>query len=76
MMRYLSQPEVLDLHQRIRVISGGAEGVPDLGALESSPMLLFYSTRAEGLPKARVRAHMETSPAMSTSQAKGTSFSP
>jgi death-on-curing protein len=36
MIRYLSLSEILDLHQRIRAISGGAEGIRDLGALESA----------------------------------------
>jgi death-on-curing protein len=36
MIRYLSLSEILDLHQRIRMISGGAEGIRDLGALESA----------------------------------------
>jgi len=35
-MRYLSIAEVLDLHERLLVESGGASGVRDLGALESS----------------------------------------
>jgi death-on-curing protein len=36
MIRDLSLSEILDLHQRIGAISGGAEGIRDLGALESA----------------------------------------
>lgn len=35
-MRYLSIPEVLELHERIIASSGGSMGIRDLGALESS----------------------------------------
>jgi death-on-curing protein len=35
-MRYLSLGEVLELHRRVIVRSGGAVGVRDLGALESA----------------------------------------
>lgn len=35
-MRYLALNEVLDLHQRLLEQSGGAAGIRDLGALESS----------------------------------------
>lgn len=35
-MRYLSIPEVLELHQRLIDSSGGASGIRDLGALESA----------------------------------------
>lgn len=35
-MRYLTLSEVLELHHRIIVQSGGLEGVRDLGALESA----------------------------------------
>jgi death-on-curing protein len=35
-MRYLSIAEVLDLHERLLVDSGGSAGVRDLGALESA----------------------------------------
>ena len=34
-MRYLSISEVLELHERILLDSGGARGLRDLGALES-----------------------------------------
>ena len=35
-MRYLTLGEILQLHRRIIEISGGADGVRDLGALESA----------------------------------------
>ena len=35
-MRYLSLSEVLELHERIVTISGGAKGIRDLDALESA----------------------------------------
>ncbi len=35
-MRYLSLAEILDLHERVLADSGGASGVRDIGALESS----------------------------------------
>lgn len=35
-MRYLSVAKVLDLHERLLAVSGGASGVRDLGALESA----------------------------------------
>ena len=35
-MRYLSLPEVLEIHRRVLGQSGGAGGVRDLGALESA----------------------------------------
>ena len=35
-MRYLSISEILELHDRILASSGGARGIRDLGALESS----------------------------------------
>jgi death on curing protein len=35
-MRYLTLPEVLELHSRILQESGGGAGVRDIGALESS----------------------------------------
>lgn len=35
-MRYLSLPEVLDLHRRVVNRSGGSHGVRDMGALESA----------------------------------------
>ena len=35
-MRYLTLGEILDLHCRIIKASGGAEGIRDLGALESA----------------------------------------
>lgn len=34
-MRYLSIPEILELHERLLALSGGATGIRDLGALES-----------------------------------------
>ena len=43
-MRYLTLGEVLDLHRRILLRSGGAGGIRDLGALESAvaqPRLTF-----------------------------------
>ncbi|MBC8353636.1 MAG: type II toxin-antitoxin system death-on-curing family toxin [Planctomycetes bacterium] len=36
MMRYLTLAEVLELHRRIIEQSGGAQGVRDLGSVESS----------------------------------------
>lgn len=35
-MRYLTLPEVLELHRRLLAQSGGADGLRDLGALESA----------------------------------------
>lgn len=35
-MRYLTLAEILDLHSRIIASTGGAQGVRDLGALESA----------------------------------------
>ena len=35
-MRYLTLPEVLELHRRLLAQSGGAGGLRDLGALESA----------------------------------------
>jgi death on curing protein len=35
-MRYLTLPEVLEIHRRIVAQSGGAPGVRDLGAVESA----------------------------------------
>jgi death on curing protein len=35
-MRYLSLAEVLELHRRLLAMSGGAQGVRDLGAVESA----------------------------------------
>jgi len=35
-MRFLSLPEVLDLHERILATSGGGVGIRDFGALESA----------------------------------------
>jgi death-on-curing protein len=43
-MRYLTLNEVLDLHQRINQQSGGAEGVRDMGGVESAvaqPQMAF-----------------------------------
>ncbi len=45
-MRYLTLPEVLELHRRILAQSGGAAGLRDLGALESAvaqPRMTFES---------------------------------
>ena len=36
MMRYLTLPEVLDLHRRVVEQSGGANGVRELGGVESA----------------------------------------
>ena len=35
-MRYLTLGEILELHRRIVETSGGADGIRDLGALESA----------------------------------------
>lgn len=35
-MRYLTLPEVLELHRRLLAQSGGAGGLRDIGALESA----------------------------------------
>jgi death on curing protein len=35
-MRYLTLAEILDLHERLFILSGGSVGIRDLGALESS----------------------------------------
>ncbi len=35
-MRYLSLPEVLELHRRLIDVTGGSRGLRDLGALESA----------------------------------------
>ncbi len=46
-MRYLTLGEVLDLHRRILLRSGGAGGIRDLGALESAvaqPRMTFGGT--------------------------------
>ena len=43
-MRYLTMAEVLDLHRRVIEQSGGAEGVRDLGSIESAvvqPQMTF-----------------------------------
>lgn len=43
-MRYLSVPEILELHRRVIEHSGGASGIRDRGALESAqaqPMMTF-----------------------------------
>ena len=43
-MRYLSLPEVLELHDKIIEVSGGARGIRDIKALESTinqPRLTF-----------------------------------
>ena len=43
-MRYLTLTEILDLHRRVIEQSGGAEGVRDLGAVESAvaqPQMTF-----------------------------------
>lgn len=36
MIRYLTIVEILDIHQQVTQRSGGAEGIRDLGALESA----------------------------------------
>lgn len=46
-MRYLSLPEVLDLHERIIATSGGTRGIRDIGLLESAvnqPRVTFEQT--------------------------------
>ena len=43
-MRYLTLAEVLDLHRRVISQSGGAEGVRELGGVESAvaqPQMMF-----------------------------------
>ncbi len=35
-MRFLSIPELLEIHERLLATSGGASGIRDLGALESA----------------------------------------
>ena len=43
-MRYLTLAEVLDLHRRVIEQSGGADGVRDLGGIESAvaqPQMTF-----------------------------------
>lgn len=47
MMRYLALAELLELHQRIIVQSGGADGILDLGLAESAlaqPQMSFGGT--------------------------------
>jgi death-on-curing protein len=47
-MRYLTLSEVLELHQRVVRQSGGADGVCDLGGLESAvaqPQMFFAGTK-------------------------------
>ncbi|MDP2625330.1 MAG: Fic family protein, partial [Candidatus Rokubacteria bacterium] len=36
MMRYLTLGEVVDLHRRLLLVTGGASGILDFGALESA----------------------------------------
>ena len=48
-MRYLTVAEILDLHERLFVLSGGAVGIRDLGALESSVNQLHASFGGEEL---------------------------
>jgi death on curing protein len=46
-MRYLSLTEILEIHDRIIVISGGARGIRDMRALESAinqPRVTFNRT--------------------------------
>ncbi len=38
-MRYVSLPEVLEIHRRVLSQSGGAEGIRDLGAIESESLI-------------------------------------
>ncbi len=43
-MRYLTLAEVLELHRRVLEQSGGAEGIRDLGSVESAiaqPQMAF-----------------------------------
>ena len=43
-MRYLSLPEVLEIHRRLLAQSGGASGIRDLGAIDSAlaqPLMTF-----------------------------------
>ncbi len=35
-MRFLSIAEILEIHERLLLTSGGAAGIRDLGALESA----------------------------------------
>lgn len=47
-MRYLTLPEVLELHRRIIQQSGGADGIRDLGGLESAvtqPQMSFAGSK-------------------------------
>lgn len=48
-MRYLTTAEVLELHRRIIEQAGGASGVRDLGALESSLAQPFQTFGGEDL---------------------------
>lgn len=46
-MRYLSLPEILEIHDKIIEVSGGARGILDMHALESSinqPRITFNRT--------------------------------
>jgi death on curing protein len=43
-MRYLSLPEVLEIHRQLLAQSGGASGIRDLGAIDSAlaqPLMTF-----------------------------------
>jgi len=56
-MRYLTLGEVLELYQRVMEISGGAQGIRDLQALQSSlaqPRMTFDGQELHGsmVPKA------------------------
>jgi len=46
-MRYLSLPEIFEIHDKIIEVSGGSGGIRDMGALESSinqPRITFNRT--------------------------------
>jgi len=44
MIRYLTILEVLDIHHQVTQHSGGAEGICDLGALESAIAQRTYNS--------------------------------
>ena len=55
-MRYLTLPELFDLHRRLIVQTGGASGVRDLGRLEAAlaqPRMTFDGTAAASFQKGR-----------------------
>ena len=44
MIRHLTLVEILDIHHQVTQLSGGAEGIRDLGALKSAiaqPLMTF-----------------------------------